>query len=241
MRILVAAPPKTGNVWLEKLLSLAFGLEWIRSAPPFDYWGARDVSPLSDFIASGQFPDHAICHQHYWPSDALFEIADQHGIALATTLRDPYDQFVSWYFYIQNFSEAFVAADDPGQRAIGKPIDDPAVLSLLAEEFGAFLDQGLAWLDSGRTFVVRYERLHTAPEAVMKEAEATFDLRLVRPPSEALSGSSAENMRSQDANLQRHIRVGRSDAGREHLRPPHLDIFRERHAGRVRRLGYPVR
>ena len=33
LRILVAGPPKTGNVWLEKLLSLAFGLEWIRQAP----------------------------------------------------------------------------------------------------------------------------------------------------------------------------------------------------------------
>ena len=98
LRILVAGPPKTGNVWLEKLLSLAFDLEWIRQAPSYDFWSRHDLSGLEAFIADGGFRPSSICHQHFWPSEALFSIAPTHRIALVTTLRDPNDQFVSWYF-----------------------------------------------------------------------------------------------------------------------------------------------
>src|SRR6185503_11502312 len=95
VRLLVAAPPKTGNVWCEKLFSLAFGLEWLRTAPPYDYWGRRDPDGLREFIGSGAYPERSICHQHFWPSGELFDIARAHDIGFVTTLRDPYDQFVS--------------------------------------------------------------------------------------------------------------------------------------------------
>jgi hypothetical protein len=75
MRVLVAAPPKTGNVWLERLLSLAFGFQWIREAPTVDYWGAKDVGALRQFLASGRLPKMTICHQHFWPSEELFDVA----------------------------------------------------------------------------------------------------------------------------------------------------------------------
>jgi hypothetical protein len=78
-----------------KLFTLAFGLNWIRQAPPYDYWGNRDLSGLEQFIADGLFPHASIVHQHFWPSPILYSVARRHGIHLVTTVRDPYDQFVS--------------------------------------------------------------------------------------------------------------------------------------------------
>ena len=240
MRVLVAAPPKTGNVWFEKLVSLAFGLTWVRRAPRYEYWTARDPEPLLDFISAGTFPDGSVCHQHYWPSDRLFAIARDQGIALVTTLRDPYDQFVSWYHYIQNFAGDFVAAGDPGQRAIGKPIDHPDVLDLLGNEFGAFLDQGIAWLESGRSLVVRYEALHDNAGDVLIDAERYFGVPPVIDPAQAIAGANAASMRRESADLARHIRSARIGGWRDHLLPAHLGILRDRHARRIGRLGYAV-
>jgi Sulfotransferase domain len=239
MRILVAAPPKTGNVWLEKMFSLNYGLQWIRSSPAYDYWGTRDTAPLADFIASGTYPHGSVCHQHYWPSDPLFQIAQDNEIRLATTLRDPYDQFVSWYFYIQNFSDAFVAANDPGQRAIGKPIGHVDVLDLLSHEFGVFLDQGIAWLESGRSLIVRYEQLHSAPEAVLAASKEYLSLTPARTMADAIAGASVDNMRLEGPDLKRHIRTGRAGAWSEHLTGSHREIFLSRHGERLERLGYP--
>jgi hypothetical protein len=241
LRILVAGPPKTGNVWLEKLLSLAFGFEWIRQAPSYDFWGGRDLSGLETFIATGQFRQRSVCHQHFWPSEALFSITREHGIAIMTTLRDPYDQFVSWYFYIQNFAEAFVAHGDPGRRAIGKPIDHADVLDLLADEFGSLLDQGIAWLEAGKSLIVRYEALHGDTAGVLAGASAHLNLPFMTTVERAVEGAQADVMRTEGADLQRHIWSGRSGAWHKHLSATHLELFRDRHASRVTRLGYSVR
>jgi hypothetical protein len=241
MRILVVAPPKTGNVWLEKLFSAAFDFDWIRSAPPYDHWNRGDPSALEDFIAAGSYPERSICHQHYWPSSRLFELTERYDIRLSTTLRDPYDQFVSWYFYVQNFPEWFVAAADPAQRPIGKPINDPDVLDFLERYFGSFLDLGIEWIESGKSLIVRYESLHSDPEGVLTAAQGRLGLEPARPFPEAIAAASAESMRRMGPDLQRHIRSGTVNNSRELLSEAHLEIFRRVHADRVTRLGYAVR
>jgi hypothetical protein len=241
LRILVAGPPKTGNVWVEKLFSLSFGLNWIRQAPPYDYWGHRDLSGLEQFIADGLFPPASVVHQHFWPSPILYSVARRHGIHLVTTVRDPYDQFVSWYFYIQNFAGAFVAAQDPGVRAIGKPIDHPDVLDLLAHEFGAFLDQAIAWVTSGTSLVIRYEALHRDPHEVLRAANRRFGLPFAMDVEEAVAGARPDRMRQDGPDMVRHIRSARVGDCHQHLSDAHRHLFRQWHGSRLERLGYPVR
>jgi len=240
MRVLVAAPPKTGNVWLEKLLSSAFGLQWVREAPPLDYWVSSNAGGLREFLALDRFPEAAICHQHFWPSRELFDLAGEWNIALATTLRDPYDQFVSWYWYIQRFSSAFLAANDPGAVAIGKAIDDPEVLTLLATRFGRFLDQGGAWLESRRSLIVRYEDLQSRPAEVIGYAGEQWGLPQVLPADQAIALASADALRQLSPDLRLHVRAARIGDWREHLTEQHLEIFRTHHRERIERLGYLV-
>ena len=65
MRLLIASPPKTGNVWMEKLCSVAFGLRWLTEGPAVDYWNSTDPDGLGGFLESGRFPEAAVCHQHF--------------------------------------------------------------------------------------------------------------------------------------------------------------------------------
>jgi hypothetical protein len=240
MRLLIAAPPKTGNVWLEKLCSVAFGLRWLREVPAVDYWNSTDPDGLDGFLESGRFPETAVCHQHFWPSTTLFTLAKSWDIKIATTLRDPYDQFVSWYWYVQRFPEAFEAAGDPGTAVIGKSIDDEAVLDFLGSRFGRFLDQGLAWLESGQSLIVRYEDLHVRPTEILSRVESRFDLKPSAATGEAVHGASAEKLREESPSLRLHVRAACVGDWKNHLTEAHLGVFRQRHRSRIERLGYAV-
>ena len=240
MRLLIAAPPKTGNVWLEKLCCEAYGLRWLTEVPPLDYWNSMDPDGLDGFLESGRFPDAAVCHQHFFPSTTLSSLAKSWDIKIATTLRDPYDQFVSWYWYVQRFSQSFVAVDDPGVAVIGKSIDDRAVMEFLDARFGRFLDQGLAWLESGQSEIVRYEELHARPAEVLNRLETRFDLTPIAASDEAIRGASAEKLREEGPTLRLHVRAARVGDWKNHLTEAHLDVFRERHRSRIERLGYAV-
>ena len=197
----MAGPPKTGNVWLEKLLSLAFDLEWIRQAPSYTiFWSRHDLSGLEAFIAEGGFRPSSICHQHFWSSRGALLDCTQPWYRARPTLRDPYNKFVSWYFYIQNFADAFIASGDPGCRAIGKAIDHDDVLELLAGEFGSLLDHGIAWLER-QDLIVRYEALHGDPATVLADACAHLNMPFATTVERAIEGAQADVMRREGADL----------------------------------------
>jgi hypothetical protein len=240
MRLLVASPPKTGNVWYEHLVSVAFGLEWIRTAPIFDYWNSGNLCGLESFIAAGQYPEFSVCHQHFWPTADLFSLAKRSGIEFVTTLRHPFDQFVSWYWYIQRFPEAFISVDDPGAVAIGKPIDDPVVLGLLASHFGRFIEQGVQWLESGRSLIVRYEEMHDDPVEVLARTSRRLHIKPLVDATDAIVRSRPDAMRALSADLNLHIRTGIVGDWRNHLTDHHLAIFRTRHRAHIERLGYSL-
>ena len=96
MRILIVAPPKTGNSWLKCLFSSVYGLDWLTSdrVP-----GGTTLEAFAAWLSSDGFPDNAVFHHHYDYSPQLVVLAKAEAIHLATILRDPYDMFVSRYFF----------------------------------------------------------------------------------------------------------------------------------------------
>jgi hypothetical protein len=61
MRIANGGPPKTGNTWLRYLLASIYDLVMVKVHPLADR-GFRDL------IATGGFPDGAICTRHVNPT-----------------------------------------------------------------------------------------------------------------------------------------------------------------------------
>jgi hypothetical protein len=241
MRIILAGPPKTGNVWVENILARVYGLHPQVPVPPYHFWGARDVVDLQRLVDDGGFADGAIFHQHYWPTEAFLALAAEIPCHLVSVVRHPYDTFVSLYFYIQNFTDAFRAVGASDVQIIGKPIDHPDVLDFLATGFRIHLLQANAWVQSGRSRVVRYEELHRDPVTAIRRLADGIQPVPGDRITDALVASDASRMRQQSVWLARHIRQGAVGDWRNHLSAPHLEIFRTVLADLVVALGYAVR
>src|SRR5215212_3106445 len=109
VRVVIAGPPKTGNMWLKCLLGRAYGLRWLRH---FETPERADFQALTSWLAANRFPDGTIFHQHYDYAPEIADALDAVPAHLVTIVRDPYDAFVSTYYTVQQH----VAEENPQAR-----------------------------------------------------------------------------------------------------------------------------
>ncbi len=241
MRIIIASPPKAGNSWLKCLLASIYGLRWLTGDETPD---GPTVDAFARWLTERGFPADSVYHQHYPFSPALMDAVDGVPAHVATILRDPYDMFVSLYFFVQTQAEnpnrAAKGRSRDADVMIGRTIDDPESLAFLADGFDADLRKGIAWLESGRSAVVRYEALHADPRSAI--TELTAQLRPVDSAriERAIEDCQAENLLQQRKGLKRRIRAATVGDWKNHLSDEHLRIMRDRHAPLIERLGYTV-
>jgi hypothetical protein len=235
MRILIAGQPKTGNVWARQLFSQLYQLndlnESLRRVP-------ENVPTFLDFVEQGGFSENSVFHSHLFPHPKLIHACECLDCHLITMLRNPYDAFVSFYFYVNRLAERF----SQGRFAviIGKPIDHPEVLEFVRTEYLRHLNLAVRWLDCGKAIVIRYEDLHARPIETIRDAA-----NRIYPVDDDQIGNAVEHC--QAANLQRrggwiegHIRSATTGNWEEHLGPAHFEAFRESSAALITRLGYGV-
>lgn len=240
MRIVINGPPKQGHRWLKCLLSNVYDLDVLggKRKP------VTRTAAVREWVKGGGFPDGTIYHQHSRYSPRLVEALEAAPAHLVTVLRNPYDTFVSYYYWAQDRAENDDTAEAQKRRRyriVGKPLDDPEVLGYLTDHFGVSLKHAQEWLESGHAIPVRYEGLHHDPVA---EVRRVTDL-IAPVPTErieaAVTACSAENMRQMSAKMSRHVRAGTVGDSKQRLTDAHLAIFRDRHAPLIRSLGYEVR
>ena len=242
MRIVVVSAPRSGNHWVECLLEFIYGLKGMGASRKPD---ATKPHVVRRWVLDGGFPDNRIFHLHCHFRPALCDVIEAVPAHIVTVVRDPYDVFVSRYYWTQERqpSDRERAERRPRQRMVGKPLHDPEVLAFLADPngFGSHFETANGWLHSGRAVVVRYENLHHDPLAEL--TRATNALAPVPPERilEAIEACSAENMRQRTKHASRRVRVARVGDSREQLSEAHLAIFREQYADEIRSLGYKVR
>jgi hypothetical protein len=200
------------------------------------------VAAFRAWVEGGRFPDQSIFHQHYDYSEEFCDLAAAVPAVVTTIIRDPYDQFVSLYFFVQAQagSSKRAAKGRAADIMVGKPIDHPDALAYLQHGFGNDLRKGDAWLQSGRSVVVRYEELHTDPQMALERA--TSRIAPVEPERivQAIEACEASNLLRSRKGLSKRIRSASVGDWRNHLGEPHLAIFRSQHAEVIRRLGYEV-
>jgi Sulfotransferase domain len=242
VRILVVSPPRSGNHWIECLLSTIYQLKSKGGSKKPEATTARAVRTWAQ---SGGFQDGWILHMHRGFSAKFCDVIEAVPAHIVTIVRDPYDAFVSRYYWTQQRAPADRerAARRPRQRMLGKPLDDPEVLDFLADAkgFGTHLTAANAWLHSGRAIAVRYEELHHCPiEALTRVTEQIAPVEPGRIAA-AIEACRAEKMRQKSAMMTWNVRAATVGDSREHLTEAHLAIFRERYADQIRSLGYEVR
>lgn len=240
MRIVVSSPPKSGNHWIGCLLSTIYGLHW-----PVEGGHAATATPetLAAFVADGRFPDDAMFHHHSKFTSRLCDVIDAIPAHNVTIVRDPYDVFVSMYYWEQERSSRGLGRDQPRPRhaMYGKPLDHADVLAFLAEGFGPHIKRANGWFHSGRAIPLRYEELHTDPVVALQRITDQIRPVTTEQIAAALEACRAERVRQQDEKMAWHVRAARVGDSREKLGDVHLHIFREHHGELIRRLGYDVR
>jgi hypothetical protein len=131
MRIVIAGPPKTGNVWLKCLLASIYEL---RALGPLRSPEAPTLESFRWWVAQGLFHDGTVFHQHYDFSHELADVIAAVPAYTVTILRDPYDAFVSSFYTNQKHVDSEVPKRRTRRKAsilMGKEIDHPDVLSWL--------------------------------------------------------------------------------------------------------------
>ena len=240
MRIVIAAPPKTGNSWLKCLLAAIYDLDWLTGE---ETPAGTDLAAFRRWVEDGAWPDGSIFHHHYDFSEELCDLVASVSAHLATIIRDPYDQFVSLYFFVQAQAnnQKRAAKHRSSDVMVGKPIDHLDALAYLADGFAEDLAKGIAWIDSGRSVVVRYEELHRDPRAELGRATALIAPAEPERIAKAIDACEAQNLLKARKGLSKRIRAATVGDWRNHLTDAHLAIFRDRHADLIRSLGYSVR
>ncbi|MFQ5575927.1 MAG: sulfotransferase domain-containing protein [Anaerolineae bacterium] len=242
MRIIVAGPPKTGNIWVKHILAEVYGLKNLTPHP------RADAGQLKRFVDQGGFIDNAIFHEHYWPTGLFFEVVESLQARVVTILRNPYDAFVSLYFYIQNFPHLF-GEHDRHRPLVGKPIDHPDVLAFLADDtigFGySYMKRAGDWVAgnpaAGDHFILtRYEVLRTNTFDEIKRI--TTHIQPVEDPviRRAIDVCSAGNMRKKSRTLSKHVRKAAVGDWKNYLTRAHLETFERCYGDLIVQLGYEV-
>jgi Sulfotransferase domain len=239
MRILIASPPKTGNVWLKCLLGSIYDLEWLKGA---EVPSRPELDLFEEWVEQGGFRDGTIFHQHYHYSDEFCSLVEAVPAHLVTIIRDPYDAFVSTYFTIQQRAAAGKLGSSKTSFLAGKTLDHPDVITFLKRGgYRKNLFRAADWLHSGRAVVLRYEELLRDPFGSL--TKATDQIAPVAPERirRAVETCSAENMRQRGAGMAKHVRTATVGDSKNYLGEEHLAIFRELYADLIWRLGYEVR
>lgn len=239
MRIVIAGPPKTGNMWLKCLLGRAYGLRWLR---PFETPERPDFAALQPWLAAGRFPNGTIFHQHYEYSPELAAALQAVPSTLVTIVRDPYDAFVSTYYTLQHHAAERNQKGRKFTELMDKPLHDPAVINFLQR--GGYrnnLQKALDWVNSGDAVVLRYEELIRDPLRSLRQAAAEIGAVSDEQLAIAIDYCRADRMRERTKGGKQHVRTATVGDSRRQLGPAHFAAFRHAYADLIRDLGYEVR
>jgi hypothetical protein len=239
VRIVIAGPPKTGNMWLKCLLGRAYGLRWLRG---FETPERADLQALESWLAANRFPDGTIFHQHYDYAPEVADALDAAPAHLVTIVRDPYDAFVSTYYTLQQHSSENNQKGRKFTELMGKPLNDPVVIEFLRQ--GGYrnnLEKARAWANSRRAVVLRYESLIQDPLAELRRATELIAPIDVESLETAIDYCRADRMRERTKGGSKHVRTATVGDSERQLTADHFEAFREAYAEIIAELGYPVR
>jgi hypothetical protein len=239
MRIVIAGPPKTGNMWLKCLLGQIYGLRWLR---PFETPERADLESVQPWLDAGRFPDGTIYHQHYDYAPELVDAFAAVPAHVVSIVRDPYDAFVSSYFTMQ------VHAADGNKKGrkyielMGVPLDDSRIVEFLRHGgYRSNLQKARDWAVSGRTIVLRYEDLSRDPLATLRQATSEISPVDDTTLEAAIDHCQADRMRQRTKGGNKHVLAATVGDSHRRLTPDHIDAFREAYADLIEDLGYAVR
>lgn len=230
LKILIVSTPKTGNTWLQALLSAIYDLPLVDFELPFN--------PKS----ADRLGERWISHQHYPLAEpGLLAWAEANGVVLLSTIRHPGDVLVSLAHYVRNYigekefwHEALLAQD--------AQLFGPNALAYVESYFPHYLDVSIQWVQSGKAHPVRYEDLIDSPLGVLcKLTQAIRPVPIARL-RQAIAACDIDALRKQAGGNRKFFRQGRAGQWRRELPPALVELLatRDPYPAQFAALGYSL-
>jgi hypothetical protein len=237
MRVLIAAPRKSGSALLRCLLASAYGLQTAGSRDAPD---GVDLTAVVAWLA--EIPDQCVVSTGFAHSSELAAAAARLEIALVGVLRHPFDLFVSNYDVAQQ--RATRGKDkhvDPGpwSQLSGRTFEDPELVAYARDGFAEEIAWLQNWQQNGAP-IVRYEQLEAEPAVALGELAKRLgdldDAGIVR----AVEMCPRDGLVVSRPFRGRRMAELPSGAWRERLPVALHTTLREQYAEDIERLGYEV-
>ncbi len=207
MRLLILSTPKTGSTWLRNLLACTYDLP----QADLDY-------PFNPATASPKGPAW-VSHHHFHPSPELLVWIEQSSARVITMIRHPADVLISLYHHLHEFKAQDLDQDFLRSMLHADFDRSPVLPEGPGQPFSWELECSVAWMETGRVALVRYEDLWRDPHHVL--ARLTSELSPVDADriEAAIEQSSLEMLRSLAGSHGGFFRSGRVGEWRRLLGP----------------------
>jgi hypothetical protein len=229
MKILIAATPKCGNVWLKHLLAAAYALRVV------------EIDKSLDDNVLNHLGDGWITHQHILPNPAMLECLRRHQVVVLTVVRHPADVLVSLKSYLHRLDDAREREETASDMLADGEAYAEHTLAYVRGDFAAQINLSLLWWRLGAT-MVRYEDLKRDAAGVLAKLASQLG-----PVSEArvklaLTLTSFSRMRDSSSKTAHHFRAGVAGGWRNLLPQTIVQEFRNRspYPAQFAALGYSL-
>lgn len=225
MRIFLACTPRTGNLWIRRVIAHALNLETTCGHTPDD-------------IDWDQLPERCLVamHWHYSPSFASF-LRDR-GFKIMVTARHPMDVLVSILRFaaLEPATALWLNGEggDEGPLAHAQPASRAFADYCVGDRAEALLRVSLEWSPHADV-VIRYEDFLRAPAEVTARVLQVLGIEPVVPIAEAVRANAMDEMRPLAA---RHVWRGRAGDWKRIVTSPIAKGIGARHRPYFRDFGY---
>lgn len=227
-RVAVVSTPRSGNMWLRRLLVGALGAEERSAHTP----GEVDWDGL---------PERVVLQLHWHRSRAFRAQLRRHGFEVVVLARHPLDVLVSILHFAPHEPQTnrWLDGEAGGEQLLaGAAPLDPAFLAYgLSPRARALLSVTPEWWERrGTAASVRYEELVAQPAVELERILARLSAEPLRPAADAVRAASFGRLRAEAANL--HFWRGEPGHWRRLLTPDVAGPLAAAHAPLLARLGY---
>lgn len=228
LRIAIVSTPRSGNSWLRRLLTDAYGLAELAAHTPADvYWGG--------------LPARCVLQIHWRREASFLDLLGQHRFRVVVLARHPLDVLVSVLQFAPHEPETarWLEGEGGDESALtGATPRGPAFLAYAASpRAAALLSVTREWWDAPGAYPLRYEDLVGDPAGELRR----LSVALGRPmpgeiAAEVVAANSLERLRACSRNS--HFWRGRPGHWRELLTAEAARRIAQAHPASFGGLGY---
>jgi hypothetical protein len=225
VRIFLACTPRTGNLWIRRVIAHALDLTQFCGHKP-------------DEIDWDLLPERCLVAMHWHYSDEFAAFLRARGFRIIVTTRHPLDVLVSILRFaaLEPATARWLDGEcgDEGQLAHAEPASTEFAQYCLGDRADALLRVSWEWRDHADV-VVRYEDFLRAPADVTAGILRDLDVQPVAPIEDAVRANAMDVMRPL---AMRHIWRGRSGDWKRIVTMPIANGIGARHRPYFKDFGY---